>query len=184
MFQKINPYFLNSLLLFQVTSCTWRLTSQLKKIAWSFARTIPSANGSPSSPLPPSVIWCPAVSCWARPALIVRLENTDATMKVKFWICETQTSCRTQFLDLAKSIDYAHGLKIQGRRYLMFFAKIPRGVKDFRKNGRGGGVPPISGLIMFLLTSVLKFAWGGYIYPLPSPHLTPLCASMAKSVHY
>ncbi len=60
----------------------------------------------------------------------------------------------------------------------MFFAKIPRGVKDFRKNGRGGGVPPISGLIMFLLTSVLKFAWGGYIYPLPSPHLTPPCVHL------
>jgi hypothetical protein len=50
----------------------------------------------------------------------------------------------------------AHGLKIQGRGYLMFFAKIPRGVKAFRKNCLGG--PPILGFIAFLLTSVLKFA--------------------------
>jgi hypothetical protein len=50
----------------------------------------------------------------------------------------------------------AHGLKIQGRWYLMFFAKIPRGVKAFRKNCLGG--PPISGFIAFLLASVLKFA--------------------------
>jgi hypothetical protein len=35
--------------------------------------------------------------------------------------------------DTTRSID-AHGLKIQGRGYLMFFAKIPRGVKGFRKN--------------------------------------------------
>ncbi len=32
----------------------------------------------------------------------------------------------------------AHGLKIQGRGYLIFFAKIPRGVKVFRKNCLGG----------------------------------------------
>jgi hypothetical protein len=38
----------------------------------------------------------------------------------------------------------------------MFFAKIRRGVKAFRKNCLGG--PPISGFIAFLLTSVLKFA--------------------------
>ena len=50
----------------------------------------------------------------------------------------------------------AHGLKIQGRGYLMFFAKIPRGVKAFRKSCLGG--PPILGFIAFLLTSVLKFA--------------------------
>jgi hypothetical protein len=36
------------------------------------------------------------------------------------------------------------------------------------------GGPPISGFIAFLLTSVLKFAWGGYcIYP-PPPH-PPVC---------
>jgi hypothetical protein len=45
----------------------------------------------------------------------------------------------------------AHGLKIQGRGYLMFFAKIPRG-----KIAMGG--LPISGFNAFLLTSVLKFA--------------------------
>jgi hypothetical protein len=36
-----------------------------------------------------------------------------------------------------KGID-AHGLKIQGRGYLMFFAKIPGGVEAFRKNCLGG----------------------------------------------
>ena len=50
----------------------------------------------------------------------------------------------------------AHGLKMQGRGYMMFFAKIPRGVNAFRKNCYGG--PPISGFIAFLLTSVLRFA--------------------------
>ena len=69
------------------------------------------------------------------------------------------------------SID-AYGLKIQGRGYLMFFAKIPRGGQGFQEKLPGG--PPISGFIAFLLTSVLKFAWGGcFIYPTPSPHLTP-----------
>jgi hypothetical protein len=36
------------------------------------------------------------------------------------------------------------------------FAKIPRGVKAFRKNYQWG--PPILGFIAFILTSVLKFA--------------------------
>ncbi len=71
---------------------------------------------------------------------------------------------QTGFLYFSTVTMDAHGLKIQGRGYLMFFAKIPRGVKAFRKNCLGG--PPISGFIAFLLTSVLKFAWGGYcIYP-------------------
>jgi hypothetical protein len=50
----------------------------------------------------------------------------------------------------------AHRLKIQGRWYLMFFAKIPMGVKAFRKIARGD--PPFSGFIAFLLTSFMKFA--------------------------
>jgi hypothetical protein len=54
------------------------------------------------------------------------------------------------------SID-AHGLKIQGRWYLMFFAKIPRGVMAFRKNCLEGS----PGFIAFLITSVLKYAQGG-----------------------
>jgi hypothetical protein len=51
------------------------------------------------------------------------------------------------------------------------FAKIRwgRGVKALRKNCLGG--PTILGFIAFLLTSVLKFAWG--VLYLPSPHLTP-----------
>ncbi len=51
----------------------------------------------------------------------------------------------------------AHGLKIQGRGYLMFFAKIPRGSRVSGQIAGGGGLP-ISGFIAFLLTSVLKFA--------------------------
>ena len=49
------------------------------------------------------------------------------------------------------------------------------GVPDvFAKIPRGGGGPPISGFIAFLLTSVLKFAWGGYyINPPPSPPRHP-----------
>jgi hypothetical protein len=35
----------------------------------------------------------------------------------------------------------------------MFFAKIPRGGRGFQKNCRGGGGPPISGLITFLQTA-------------------------------
>jgi hypothetical protein len=50
----------------------------------------------------------------------------------------------------------AHGLKIQGMGYLMFFAKIPRGGQGFQEKLPGGG-PPILGFIAFLLTSVLKF---------------------------
>jgi hypothetical protein len=52
------------------------------------------------------------------------------------------------------------------------------GGKASRKNYLGG--PPISGFIAFLLTSVLKSAWGEYYtYPPLSPHLTPPpCASM------
>jgi hypothetical protein len=57
---------------------------------------------------------------------------------------------------MVKSID-AQGWKIQGRGYLMFFAKIPREVKAFRKNCLEGG-SPYFGFIAFLLTSVLKFA--------------------------
>jgi hypothetical protein len=72
----------------------------------------------------------------------------------------------------------AHGLKIQGRGYLMFF--LPKslwGVKAFRKNCLWGS--RISGFIAFLLTSVLNIVWRGYyIYPPPSPTSPPLCASM------
>jgi hypothetical protein len=68
----------------------------------------------------------------------------------------------------------AHGLKIQGRGYLIFFAKIPRGVKAFRNNCEGS--PPISGFIAFLLTRILKCARGGYyIDPPPPPSSPPVC---------
>jgi hypothetical protein len=57
---------------------------------------------------------------------------------------------------IPKNID-AHRLKIQGRGYLMFFAKIPRGDQGFWEKLPVGG-PPILGFIAFLLTSVLVFA--------------------------
>ena len=74
---------------------------------------------------------------------------------------------------LSVTVIDAHGLKIQGSGYLMFFTKIPRRGQGFQEKLPRG--PPISGFIAFLLTSVLKFAWERYyIYPLPSLHLTPL----------
>ena len=90
-------------------------------------------------------------------------------------IVQNECNFRVTIFILQLLIIDAHRLKIQGRGYLMFFAKIPREVKDFRKNCRGG--PPISGFIVFLLTSVQKFAWGVLYLPSPFP-LTPLCASM------
>jgi hypothetical protein len=46
------------------------------------------------------------------------------------------------------------------------------------------GGPPISGFIAFLLTSVLKFAWGGYcIYPPPSP-TSPPCVHLCLILMY
>ncbi len=60
-----------------------------------------------------------------------------------------------------------------GDRVTDVFAKIPRGVKAFRKFARGG--PTILGFIAFLVTSVSKFAWGGsYIYQSPSTP-PPVC---------
>jgi hypothetical protein len=74
----------------------------------------------------------------------------------------------------AQIID-AHGLKIQGRGYLMFLPKFLGGVKAFRKNCLGG--PPILGFIAFLLTSFSKICPGGgaVSYPPPTPcvHLWP-----------
>jgi hypothetical protein len=54
---------------------------------------------------------------------------------------------------LLKNIIDAHGLKNQGRGYLMFFEKIPRGGRGFQEKLPGGGGPPISGLITFLQTA-------------------------------
>ncbi len=42
----------------------------------------------------------------------------------------------------------AHGLKIQGRWYLMFFAKIPRGGQGFQEK-LPGGVPLFRVLLHF-----------------------------------
>ncbi len=60
----------------------------------------------------------------------------------------------------------AHGLKIQGR-YQKFLPKSLGG-QGFQE--KLPGEFPILGLITFLLTNVLKFAWG--VLYLPSP-LTP-----------
>jgi hypothetical protein len=66
----------------------------------------------------------------------------------------------------------ALGLKIQGRGYLMFFAKIPRGVKAFRKNYLGG--PPFFGFYCICINKHFEICLRGVLY-LPSP----LCASMS-----
>ncbi len=62
-----------------------------------------------------------------------------------------------------------HELNIQGRGYLKSLPKSLGGFKAFRKNCQGG--PPILGFISFLLTSVLKFAWGCTIFTLPPPRV-------------
>ncbi len=73
---------------------------------------------------------------------------------------------------MAHNID-AHRLKIQGSGYVMFFTKIHRGVKVFRKKCLG--VPFFRVLLHFYKKSVLKFAWGGYyIYP-ATPPTSPPC---------
>jgi hypothetical protein len=53
----------------------------------------------------------------------------------------------------------------------MFFAKIPRGIKAFRKNCQGG--PPISGFI-----ACFEICLGGLMLTRPPSPLTPPCASM------
>jgi len=59
--------------------------------------------------------------------------------------------------DPNENID-VHGLKIQGSGYLNFLSKS-LGLRLSGKIARWGS--PISGFITFLLTSVLKFPWGG-----------------------
>jgi hypothetical protein len=63
----------------------------------------------------------------------------------------------------------AHGLKIQGRGYLKFLPNFLGGSRVSDKIARGS---PYFGFIAFLLTSVLKFAWG--VLYLPSPSSSPL----------
>ncbi len=68
----------------------------------------------------------------------------------------------------------AHGLKIQGRGYLMFFAKIPRGVKGFRKNCLGRGGSPYFGFYCIFINKCFEICLTGVLYlPSPLPHLTP-----------
>ncbi len=57
---------------------------------------------------------------------------------------------------------------------------LPKSLGGSRVSGKiAWGGPPISGFIAFLLTSVLKFAWGGYyIYPPPFPPPHPPCVHL------
>ncbi len=65
----------------------------------------------------------------------------------------------------------AHGLKIQGRGYLKFFAKIPRGgVKAFKKNCLGGS--PFFGFYCIFINKCFEICLRGILY-LPSP--PPVC---------
>ncbi len=78
-------------------------------------------------------------------------------------------------MKLRTNID-AHGLKIQGRGYLMFFAKISRGVKAFRKNCLGGS--PYLGFYCIFINKYFKICLRGVLYlssPLPPPHPPPVC---------
>ncbi len=67
----------------------------------------------------------------------------------------------------------AHGLKIQGRGYLMFFVRIPGGVKAFRKNCRGGG-GPYFGFYCIFINKCFEICLRGVLY-LPSPIPPPVC---------
>jgi hypothetical protein len=71
----------------------------------------------------------------------------------------------------------AHGLKIQGRGYLMFFAKIPRGVKAFRKNCLGGS--PYFGFYCIFINKCFEICLRGVLY-IPSPHLPPPCVHLCQ----
>jgi hypothetical protein len=86
--------------------------------------------------------------------------------------------CSGFFLS-APPID-AHGLKIQGRGYLMFFPKSLGGVKAFRKNCLGGvGGSPYFGFYCIFINKCFEICLRGVLYlPSPSPHLTPpVCIS-------
>ncbi len=79
----------------------------------------------------------------------------------------------TFLLDLLKIID-AHGLTIQGRGYMMFFAKIPRGSRFSGKIAWGGG-SPYFGFYCIFINKCFEICLRGVLYlpPPPPPHLTP-----------
>ncbi len=52
------------------------------------------------------------------------------------------------------------------------YAKLPWGVKAFKKYWEGGS--PILGFIAFSLTSCLKFTWGAHIVTPPFPPHPPV----------
>ncbi len=67
----------------------------------------------------------------------------------------------------------AHGLKIQGRGYLMFFAKIPSGGQDFQEK-LPGEVPFFRILLHFYSQVFWNLPEGGIVFTLPpSPTSTP-----------
>jgi hypothetical protein len=62
----------------------------------------------------------------------------------------------------------AHGLKIQGRGYLLFFAKIPRGGgQGFQEKLPGGGGSPYFGFYCIFINKSFEILY------LPSP--PPVC---------
>ncbi len=73
----------------------------------------------------------------------------------------------------------AHGLKIQGRGYLMFLPKSLGGSRLSVKIARVGEGLPILGFISFLLTSFLKICLGGAVSsPPPSLCYVPVWKSL------
>jgi hypothetical protein len=66
---------------------------------------------------------------------------------------------------------HAHGLKIQGRGYLMFFAKIPREGQGFQEKLRGGWGSSYFGFYCIFINKCFEICLRGLLY-LPST-LTP-----------
>ena len=62
----------------------------------------------------------------------------------------------------------AHGLKILGRRYLMFFAKIPRGGQGFQEKLPGG--VPLFRVLLHFFNKYFEICLRGVLY-LPSPDM-------------
>ncbi len=121
-----------------------------------------------------SILWNPG---WETLLQLLNTMWTNNTLKplvqLRFWI-------RSSFhLTISIPTIDAHGLKIQGRGYLMFLAKIPRGGQGFQEKLPGGS--PYFGFYCIFINKCLEICLRGVLY-LPSPHLTPLCASMIQTL--
>jgi hypothetical protein len=80
------------------------------------------------------------------------------------------------------SID-AHGLKLQWRGYLMFFAKIPRGGQGFHEKLSGGS--PYFGFYCIFIDKCFEICLRGVLYlpyPLSPPH-PPVCIYIAHGTY-